>query len=230
MTAQRDCKAIIKKLRSLANPHNVAGMGRFGIKTDCALGISLPTLRQMGKEIGKNHELAILLWDSDVHETRLLATIIDDSRQVTEAQMEEWVGDFDSWDICDQCCGNLFDKTPFAYRKAVEWSRREEEFVKRAGFALMAALSVHDKTARDAVFLKFLPIIEKASDDDRNFVKKAVNWAVRQIGKRNPDLNRAAIETAQRIQKRGTKSARWIASDALRELRSDAVQWRLNSR
>jgi 3-methyladenine DNA glycosylase AlkD len=153
--------------------------------------------------------------------------MIDAPDMVTEEQMDSWVQDFDSWDVCDQCCSNLFDKAKFAHQRAVEWSRRNEEFVKRAGFVLMAALSVHDRKAKDEAFLKLLPIIKRESTDDRNFVKKAVNWALRQIGKRNTALNGAAIETAKEIQKADSKSARWIASDALRELTSEVVQKRL---
>jgi 3-methyladenine DNA glycosylase AlkD len=167
------------------------------------------------------------LWESGIHEARILASFVDDPRLVSERQMELWVRDFDSWDVCDQCCSALFDKTPFAYSKAAEWGRREEEFVKRAGFALMAALSVHDKKAADAAFLAFLPIIKKGAADERNFVKKAVNWALRQIGKRNLSLNKAAIRAADEISKMGPKSARWIASDALRELMSAPVKKRL---
>jgi 3-methyladenine DNA glycosylase AlkD len=165
-----------------------------------------------------------------VHEARSLAALIDDPRQVTEEQMERWVADFDSWDVCDGCCGDLFDKTPFAHRKAVEWAGRDEEFVKRAGFALMAWLAVHDKKAPDEAFLAFLPVIARESGDGRNFVKKAVNWALRGIGKRNAALNAMAIQTAQEIQSMGSRPGRWIASDALRELTSDKVRERLHAR
>jgi len=211
----------------LSNPRAVAGMARFGINTRNTYGVSIPDLRGMAKEIGNDHHLAQQLWSSGVHEVRILAGFIDDPEMVTEAQMESWVKDFDSWDICDQCCSNLFDRTQFAHRKAVEWSRREEEFMKRAGFVLMAALAVHDEKARDQDFMKFLPLIVSESVDERNFVKKAVNWALRQIGKRNRNLNRKAIKTAREIQKLKSKSAKWIASDTIRELVSDSVQRRL---
>jgi len=191
------------------------------------IGVSVPNLRMMAKEIGRNHVLAQQLWSSGVHEARILASMIDVPEKVTERQMETWVKDFDSWDVCDQCCSNLFDKTEFAYRKAVEWSKRNGEFVKRAGFVLMAVLSVHDRKANDAEFLKLLPIIERGSVDDRNFVKKAVNWALRQIGKRNVNLNKEAIKAAREIQRLDSKSARWIAADALGELTSPAIQKRL---
>ncbi len=143
--------------------------------------------------------------------------------------MDRWVKDFDSWDVCDQCCGNLFDKAKAAHQKALEWSSRKEEFVKRAGFALMAALSVHDKKTSNATFLKFLEAIKKEATDERNFVKKAINWGLRQIGKRNLQLNRAAITAAKEIQKMDSRSARWIAADALRELTSAPIQKRLRA-
>jgi len=218
---------ILRKLKSLCDPKAVEGMARFGINPENTYGVSVPNLRMMAKEIGRNHVLAQQLWSSGVHEARILASMIDVPEKVTERQMETWVKDFDSWDVCDQCCSNLFDKTEFAYRKAVEWSKRNGEFVKRAGFVLMAVLSVHDKKANDAEFLKFLPIIERESVDDRNFVKKAVNWALRQIGKRNVNLNKEAIKAAREIQRLDSKSARWIAADALGELTSPAIQRRL---
>ena len=219
-----NCNQIIKKLKCLNNPENVAGMARFGINPNNTYGVSIPTLRKMAKESGKDHSLAQELWASRIHEARILAGFVDDPKLVTAEQMENWVKDFDSWDICDQVCSNLFDRTPFAHKKAIEWSNREEEFVKRAGFVLMAALSVHDKKAQDDEFLIFLPIIKREATDERNYVKKAANWALRQIGKRNSTLNKKAMETAKEIQKLGSKSARWIASDAVRELTSKSVQ------
>ena len=218
---------IIQRIKSLANPENVEGMARFGINPANTYGVSVPVLRKMARETGRDHELALALWASGIHEARLLACFIDRPDMVTEAQMEGWVKDFDSWDICDQCCSNLFDRTPVAHEKAVAWCEREEEFVRRAGFVLMAALSVHDKKASDEVFLRFLPLIKEYATDQRNFVKKAVNWALRQIGKRNPKLNGAALKTAEEIKKIDSRSARWIASDAIRELSSDAVQKKL---
>jgi 3-methyladenine DNA glycosylase AlkD len=218
---------IIERLKQEADPECVAGMARFGINPDKTLGISIPFLWNLSKEIGKDHELAGQLWRSGIHEARILAGIIDEPEKVTEKQMESWVRDFDSWDICDQVCSRLFDKTPFAYKKVHEWTKRDEEFVKRAGFAMMAALVVHDKKASDKEFERFLPMIVREAKDERNYVRKAVNWALRTIGKRNKTLNRKAIRTAERIRKINSKSARWIATDALRELRSDAVQRRL---
>lgn len=223
-----DYRNILKKLKSLSDPEAAAGMARFGINPKNTFGVSIPALRKMAKEIGKNHVLAQELWSSGIHEARILAGMIDEADMVTENQMERWVKDFDSWDVCDQVCSNLFDKTPFAYRKAAAWSTRKEEFVKRAGFVMMAALAVHDKGANDEAFLKFLPLIRREAVDERNFVKKAVNWALRQIGKRNISLNKAAIKTAKEIRQIDSKDAQWIAADALRELKSKQVQKRLH--
>jgi len=221
------CEDVLARIRLLGSERDRAGMARFGINTENACGVSLTALRQLAKDIGRDHALALQLWRSGLHEARLLASIIDDPARVTERQMERWVKDFDSWDICDVCCSNLFDATPFAHRKAVEWAARDEEFVKRAGFAMMAALAVHDKAAPDAAFEKFLPIIRREATDARNFVRKAVNWALRQIGKRNLRLNRKGVAAAKMIRRIDSKAARWIAADALRELTSDAVQRRL---
>jgi 3-methyladenine DNA glycosylase AlkD len=222
-----DSDEVIRRLKSYSNPTAVQGMARFGINPKNTLGVPLPVIRRIAKDIGLDHRLARDLWASGIHEARILAPMIEDPQQVSAKQMESWVKDFDSWDVCDQCCSNLFDKTTLAYPKAVDWSSREEEFVKRAGFVLMAALAVHDKSAKDSSFQRFLPIIERESDDERNFVRKAVNWALRQIGKRNKSLNRLALNTAKRIQKRSSKSARWIASDAIRELTGRSVRRRL---
>jgi 3-methyladenine DNA glycosylase AlkD len=219
---------ILQRLKASANPEAVAGMARFGINPENTYGISIPTLRKLAKEIGRDHLLAQQLWSSGIHEARILASMIDDPKLVTEKQMEKWVKDFDSWDVCDQCCGNLFDKTPFAFQKAVEWSSNKKELVKRAGFALMAWLAFHNKKAGDQEFTKFLPIIIHESTDERNFVKKAVNWALRQIGKRNRSLNKQAIKAAKEIRKIDSKAARWIAADALRELADVKILMRLS--
>lgn len=225
---------IIKKLEAMENPANVAGMARFGIVTKKAFGISAPDLRSFAKEIKKQtadrHQLALDLWQTGIHEARAIAYLIDDPKKVAERQMEAWVKDFDNWAICDGTCGHLFCKTGFAYQKAFEWSAREEEFIKRAGIVLMAWLAVHDKKADDEQLAKFLPVLEEKSDDDRNLIKKAVNWALRQIGKRNLALNRLAVETAEKIKRRNTKPARWIASDALRELRNEKTLLRIIKR
>ena len=218
---------ILKRLESLANPKAVEGMARYGIRPAKTYGVSIPALRDIAKEIGTDHGLAQRLWQAGIRETQILASLIDDSRMVTEDQMESWVKDFDSWDTCDQCCQNLFGKTKFAYQKAVEWSSNDKEFVKRAGFVLMARLAVGDKKADDEEFVKFLPIIRRESTDSRNFVRKAVNWALRQIGKRSVALNGMAIKTANEIQQMDSRSARWVASDAIRELTGEVIQKRL---
>jgi len=226
MEKDHTLEEVLSRLRALADPANVAGMGRYGINTKGTLGISIYTLRPIAKEIGVDHELALELWEAGIHEARILASYIDDPAQVTEAQLERWVLDFDSWDVVDQVCG-VFEETPFAYPKAFEWSLRREEFVKRAGFVLMAGLAVHDKGAPDEKLAQFLPVIEREAGDERNFVKKAVNWALRNIGKRNPHLNALAIEAAGRIRQMDSRAARWIAADALRELTGEKVQKRL---
>jgi 3-methyladenine DNA glycosylase AlkD len=221
---------ILDKLKSLSNPENVAGMARYGINPENTYGVSIPVIRTMAKEIGCNHNLALQLWNSGIHEARILASLVDNPKEVTEEQMEQWVKDFDSWDVCDQCIANLFAKTPFAYQKTIEWSTREEEFIKRASFALMTRL-VHPskKTTVDQI-AELLSIIKREAEDNRNFVKKAVNWALRHIGKQNLQYNKMALATAEEIRKLDSKSARWIAADAIRELTSDAVQQRLRKK
>jgi len=218
---------IIKELECLSNPEDIEGMARFGINPQKVYGVRIPDLRRIRKKAGMNHTLAEKLWEFGYHETRILACMIEDPSKVTETQMENWVSDFNTWDICDQCCMNLFRKTSFAYQKIFEWSKRDEEFVKRAAFTLIAVLAVHDKQAADDKFEQFFPIIIRESSDNRNYVKKAVNWALRQIGKRNINLNRMAIEIADEIHKIDAKSAKWVASDALRELKDEKVQNKL---
>ena len=224
LDARLDFDEVVDRLKAHSDSAAVAGMVRFGINPSNTFGVSIPVIRKMAKEIGRDHGLAQKLWASQIHEARILATMIDDPQKVTAKQMEGWVKDFDSWDVCDQCCSNLFDKTPFAYQKALDWSSRKEEFVKRAAFALMASLAVHDKQAKNSQFETLLPLIERESIDDRNFVRKAVNWALRQIGKRNLPLNRLAIKTAKQILEKKSSSARWVASDAIRELTSPSVR------
>lgn len=213
-------EVILKELKVLADPEVVEGMSRFGINTDNTLGISISDLRKLAKKIEKDHLTAQKLWAAEIHEARILASIIDEPELVTEVQMEDWVKDFDSWDLCDQVCNNLFRKTDYAYKKAAAWSGRPEEFVKRAGFVIMAVTAVHDKEADDEIFLDYLKLIKREAEDDRNFVKKAVNWALRQIGKKNKKLKKAALEAAEEIEKLDSKSANWIAKDALKELKN----------
>lgn len=214
------CHEILAYLRSHANPSSVAGMARYGINTRNTLGVSIPLLRQLARSHRRQHELALELWATDIHEARLLATLVEDPRQVTPAQMEAWVGELDSWDLCDQLCNNLFRKTTHARANALAWAKRKPEFIRRAGFVLMATLAVHDKTATDADFEPFFAAIQNAATDERNFVRKAVNWALRQIGKRNGSLRKRAMTVAGEIATRDSKAARWIAADALRELRT----------
>ena len=213
-------KNILTILRAQANPANVAGMARYGINTRNTLGVSIPFLRQLARGYRHQHELALALWASDVHEARLLATLVDDPKQVTPAQMEAWVKDLDSWDLCDQLCNNLFRKTPHARAKALLWAKRKPEFIRRAGFVLMATLAVHDKAATNADFEPFFAAIQSTATDERNFVRKAVNWALRQIGKRNTTLRNRALRVAEAIGRLDNKSARWIAADAIRELQT----------
>ncbi|MGH2398859.1 MAG: DNA alkylation repair protein [bacterium] len=221
---------MLARLRRMASPRDAAGMARFGIRPRTrVLGISIRQLRKIAKEIGKSHRLAGELWKSGIHEARILAGFVDEPDKVTEQQMERWVASFDSWDVVDQVSG-LFTRTPFARKKIREWSVREEEFVKRAAFTFIAELAWHDTAMADAEFERFFPLIRRAAIDDRNFVKKAVNWALRNIGKRNRALNARAIQVAKDIRRLDSRPARWIASDTLRELTGPAVQARLSSR
>lgn len=219
---------IIYKLEELSNPKDIDGMARFGITPQRTYAVRIPELRKIAKRTGKDHRLAKKLWEVDYRETKILACMIEDPKLVSSEQMDNWVMEFDFWEICDQCCMNLFRKTSFAYQKIFEWSTREEEFVKRAAFTLIAVLAVHDKQAPDSKFERFFPLIIRESTDDRNYVKKAVNWALRHIGKKNIRLNEKAIEIALEIHEIDSKSARWIASDALRELKSEKVKKRLH--
>jgi 3-methyladenine DNA glycosylase AlkD len=218
---------VLRELRGLADPKVRAKMEYFGVHVLKAHGISAPVLHQFAKRIGKDHRLAQQLWMSGIHEARILATLIGESEKVTPAEMEQWARDFDSWDVVDAACCYLYAHARPAWNKATAWSRRREEFVKRASFSLVAYLSHKDEAAPDAPFVRFLRVIEREAHDERNFVRKAVNWALRNIGKRNRRLNREAIRAAERIRGQGSRAARWIAADALRELRSAAVQKRL---
>jgi 3-methyladenine DNA glycosylase AlkD len=209
--------AILSDLRRAGSRKNVEGMARYGIHPARAFGVPSPVLDAMARRLGRDHALAARLWKTGVHEARMLAALVDEPSRVTPAQMERWAKQFDSWALCDTVCGKLFDRTPYAYEKARAWSSRREEYVKRAGFALMAWLAVHDKPAEDDRFVALLPLIEREASDPRNFVRKAVNWALRQIGKRNARLLTSARASARRIARQGTPSARWIAADALRE-------------
>jgi len=205
-------------------------MARYGMAAEQRLGVSIPDLRKIAKELRKDHVLAVELWKTGIPEAKILAAMIDEPEKLTETQMEDWVKEINSWDICDQVCMNLFEKIPLAWKKIFDWSNRDEEFIKRTAFALIACLAWHDKDAEDEKFVKLFPVIRHGATDERNFVKKAVNWALRNIGKRNPNLNKAAIKTTKEIQRIDSKAASWIASDAIRELESKAVQRRLRKR
>jgi 3-methyladenine DNA glycosylase AlkD len=220
-------KDVLDKLQSKAKPEQLTGMAKYGMTIEKRLGVSVPDMRKLAKELGRDHELALDLWRTGIVEARIVAGMVGDPAKLTEEQMEEWVKDIDSWDVCDQVCMNLFEKNRLAWKKIIDWSEREEEFVKRAAFSLIACLAWHDKKASDEKFTELLPVIIREATDERNFVRKAVNWALRNIGKRNLSLNEAAISTAKEIKQLDSKAARWIAADALRELESDAVQSRL---
>jgi 3-methyladenine DNA glycosylase AlkD len=220
--------SIVALLREHAREDQLAGMSRYGIVIEGRLGVSIPDLRKMAKQINKNHAIALKLWDTGLQDARILAGMIDNPSEVTEAQMDIWVKDINSWDVCDQLCSNLFEKTRYAKLKINEWAKRDEEFVRRAAFTLIACLALHDKLAGDKEFISMLAIIKSGALDERNFVRKAVNWALRNIGKRNRYLNKAALETARDIMTLNSKSVKWIAADAIRELESRALQLRLN--
>lgn len=216
-------KEVIKKLEEVSNPEDIEGMARFGISPKRTYGIRMPILKSIAKECGKSHELAKELWEIDTRETRIIASLVDMPEFVSSQQMDDWVNEFDYWEICDQCCINLFRKTRYAYNKIYEWTKNDKEFVKRAGFALIATLAVHDKKKDNETFEKLLVLTKNEASDERNYVKKAVNWALRQVGKRNKYLNKKAISMANEIDKINSKSAHWIAKDALRELESEKV-------
>jgi 3-methyladenine DNA glycosylase AlkD len=219
---------VLAKLRAKARPDQLEGMSRYGMTIDRRLGVSVPDMRKIAKDCGKNHGVALSLWETGIPEARMVASMVEEPERLSEEQMEDWVKDFDSWDVCDQVCMNLFEKTPLAWKKIPEWSERKEEFVKRASYSLIACLAWHDKKAGEEEFVRLLPLIKRGAIDDRNYVKKAVNWALRNIGKRSQNLNQAAIEASMKIRQLDSKAASWIASDAIRELQSGAVQRRLN--
>ena len=205
-------------------------MARYGINTEKRLGVQIPELRQLAKETGKNHQIALELWQTGIAEARILAAMTDEPEKVTEQQMENWVKDINSWDIDDQITMNLFEKTPLSWKKITDWSQRPEEFVRRTAYSLLACLAWHNKTATDQQFTQLFPVIASGATDERKSIQKAISWALRTIGKRNPQLNRAAIQLAQEIQQTNTKPARWIANDVTRELQSQAVQSRLQNK
>lgn len=230
MAAGNRAEQILEELNSLARPESLPGMARYGINTTRALGVQIPELRRIARRTGRDHALAVKLWASRVHEARILAGMVEDPATLTGEQMDQWAAAVDSWDLCDQLCANLFEKSPMAWGKAVEWSSAPEEFRKRAAFSLMARLAVSDKGAADGEFEKLLPMIEREAVDERNAVKKALCWALRQIGKRDLALNARAVESAKRLKALDSRSARWTASAALRELEDEAVVGRIMER
>jgi 3-methyladenine DNA glycosylase AlkD len=226
--AEKPGKAeVLRELKEVADPKVRAKLAYFGVNVPKAYGISAPVLHAFARHIGKDQSLAEELWSTAIHEARILAALIGEAEKVTAAQMERWVSDFDSWDLVDTACCYLYAHAKPAWDKVYEWSSRRAEFEKRAAFSLAAYLAYKDKAAEDAKFERFLAVIERESYDERNFVRKAVNWALRNIGKRNLRLNAAAIRSAERIRQQDSRTARWIAADALRELKSEAVQARL---
>jgi 3-methyladenine DNA glycosylase AlkD len=224
------CAEVLRELEDLANPEVRAKLPYFGVPAPIANGVSAPVLHKLAREIGKDHRLANQLWTCEVHEAKILASLVGEPQKATGREMEVWAQAFDSWDVVDTVCCYLYAGSKFAWKKAQDWSKRRELFIKRAGFSLVAYLSYKDKQSPDEKFTKFLKVVERESDDDRHLVKKAVNWALRNIGKRNLKLNREAIRVAEKLRKRDSRAARWIAADALRELRSQAVQRRLRQK
>ncbi|MGH7519550.1 MAG: DNA alkylation repair protein [Gemmatimonadales bacterium] len=225
-----DFHAVLAALKRRSNKRTRDGMARYGLPSDKAFGVPVSTMHQMAKRLGRNHELAAALWETGWYEARMLAAFVDEPARVTPAQMDRWCRDFDNWGICDTVCFHLFDRTPHAWRKVEQWAGRRDEFVKRAAFALLASLTAHDKAAGDERFDRGLLLVERAATDERNFVKKAVNWALRCIGKRSPELNAAAVAVARRLSASPQPAARWVGKDALRELTSAAVIRRLAAR
>jgi 3-methyladenine DNA glycosylase AlkD len=224
-----DVRSTLAWLERRGTARNRDGMARYGIRSAKTFGVSMATMRPLVKRLGRDHDLAVALWDSEWLEARILAGFVADPARVTPAAMDRWCRQFDNWAVCDSTCIHLFSRTPHAWKKVPAWSRRRGEFVKRAGFALLAALAVHDKKAPDAPFVRGLALVEATANDDRNFVKKAVNWALRQVGKRNQSLNARAVAVARRLAASSEPAPRWIGKDALRELTSTAVVRRLSS-
>lgn len=228
--ATHNVEGVVSSLKRLGTKGTRDGMARYAIPSDNAFGVTVGEIRQLGKRLGHNHELALGLWQTGFYEARMLAAFVDDPESVTPAQMDRWCKDFDNWAICDTVCFHLFDKTPHAFRKVAHWADRRNEFEKRAAFALLASLGVHDKEASDDEFARCLPLIERASTDERNFVKKGVSWALRVVGRRSRELNEASVKLSEKLAKSDNAAARWIGKDALKELTSKAVMARLKQR
>jgi 3-methyladenine DNA glycosylase AlkD len=223
-------REVLAWLERRGTKRNREGMARYGIVADKVFGVSVADLQKAGRQYGRNHGLALALWDTGWYEARMLTAFVDEPERVTPAQMDRWTRDFDNWAICDHLCFHLFDKTPHAWRKVEQWSRKRDEFVRRAAFALLAGLALHEKGAPDEPFLRALPLIEDAAVDERNFVKKGVSWALRSVGQRNAVLHAASIDLARRLADSAQPAARWVGKDALRDLTRPLVQRRLASR
>lgn len=221
-------EAVVAWLRRRGSTRARDGMARYGLPSERAFGVAMNVMQRYAKELGRDHELALALWETGWYEARTVAAFVAEPNRLTPAQMDRWCGDFDSWGICDTVCFHLFDRTPLAWRKVAQWSRRRDEFGKRAAFALLASLALHDKTASDERFRDALPLVERAAADDRNFVKKGVSWALRLIGRRSAPLNAAAVATARKLASSSDASARWIGTRAVKELTSAAVVRRFN--
>ena len=223
LRADKDIKkhanAAVAELMRMGTKKTRDGMARYAIPSNNAFGVPVGQIRELAKRLGRNHELAQALWDSGWYEARMLATFVDEPNLVTPAQMDRWCKDFDNWAICDTACFHLFDKTPHAFKKVSQWSKRKDEFVKRGAFALLASLALHDKKSDDRLFAECLPLIEKAATDDRNFVKKGVSWALRGVGRRSPDLKASALILSEQLAASPNSTARWIGKDALRDLK-----------
>ena len=226
---QGEVQMALSWLEAQSTPHDCENLVRFGINASKAFGVSVANIQVLAKRLGRNHELAAALWETGWYEARMLTSFVDEPARVTPAQMDRWCRDFDNWGICDTVCFHLFDRTPYAWAKVAEWSDRSDEFVKRAAFALLASLAGHDKSAGDERFVEGLVLIERAASDERNFVKKAVSWALRRIGRRNAALHAASVPVARRLADSPNAGARWVGKDALRELTSDAVTAKLTA-
>jgi 3-methyladenine DNA glycosylase AlkD len=225
-----DVATVLAELRALGSEEGRAGMARFGINVEKAFGVSMAAQRPLQRRYRRDHELALALWESGHHEARILAALIDDPNKVTPRQMDAWAADFDSWDLCDQACMKLFARTAFVAGKIAKWAKDDREFVRRAAFATMAGYAVHAKAAPDREFLPFLEIIEAHATDERNFVRKAVNWALRQIGKRSKALHKPALALARKLAASDDRTARWIGRDAIRELTDPAQVVRIGAK
>ena len=224
---QEQVQVALESLEKMSTQRDRDNLARFGIEATNPLGVSMSNIQVLAKRLGRSHELAAALWDTNVYEARMLTSFVDEPERVTAAQMDRWCRDFDNWGICDTLCFKLFDQTPYAWAKVAQWGDKRDEFVKRAAFALLASLAAHDKSATNEQFLECLPLIERAATDERNFVKKGVSWALRTLGRRNAVLNEAAVVVARRLAASPEPAARWIGKGALKELTNALVKRQL---